>query len=467
MKCDACCDNFTAYLEGDLTEAERADCAAHLADCPDCAAELREFEAAVSLLRALPAVELPAGLADRISAAVHAEKAPAVVQRRTRTWWEMASGLAAAAALLVGVLFWSHGGLRPQPMPGLTPPPTVERQATPGAIAPESVPVPPAATGTAPKDGTPTPGARPEAPSAPERHGRDEAIPHTGATAPVVAPAPPSPSVTPITPAPAPAPSPAIAAGGAPGGQAESMAPAAVAPGAMAKSFDLGGGGPGTTKVETRGPRVSALEVHAPTTPVPGGAQLQVLPPADCVVGQPAWLSIGVTSDIQADDAEVRVQPGVGVELAGASNGVVYRGSLERGRTVRIPVEITSSRPGTARLRVILHAEKPELNSALTVNTPAFAAAPEGQAPRDARQIDVLLAFDETPLRDAFMQIGRETGVRVVPGEAVDKRPVTIDFGRGVPLPAALRILADVGGYDVVHSRDTYRIEAKHPRDSH
>jgi hypothetical protein len=133
-----------------------------------------------------------------------------------------------------------------------------------------------------------------------------------------------------------------------------------------------------------------------------------------------------------------------------------------------VPVEIIVSRPGTARLRVLLHSDKPELNSPLPVTTPAFAPAPAGQTPRDAGQIEVRLAFDETPLRDAFMQIGREAGVRVVPGEAVDRRPVTVDFGRGVPLPAALRILADVGDCEVVHSRDTYRIEAKqHPTHPH
>jgi hypothetical protein len=457
MKCDVCRDNFTAYLEGDLTEAERGlkpgrvEWDAHLASCPDCTTALRQFEATVSLLRSLPAVELPAGLAERITAAVRAEKLPEMAPRRTRTWWELARGLAAAAALLIGVVFWTHWGLRPQPIPGLTPPPAAEREAEPAPTsqAPDAGANVP--TGGKPASGRETsagPATR-EAHPTRERHAR---VAGTAAThQPHQAPA-----------APAPTPNPAHSTADAGTRPAETTVPGGPP---MAAAFD-GGAATGATKAMR--PGVGMLSVPSPAAPVAGGVQLQVLPPVECVVGEPAWISIGVTSDMQAADAQIRVEPGTGVELAGAPDGVVYRGALERGKTVRVPVEITVSRPGTARLRVVLHSGKPELTSPLNVTTPAFAPAPAGQTPRDAGKIEVRLAFDEVPLRDAFIQIGRETGVLVIPGEAVDRRPVTIDFGRGVPLPAALRILAEVGGYEVVHGRDTYRIEAKqHPSHSH
>ena len=469
MKCDVCRDNFTAYLEGDLTEVERAESDAHLASCPDCTATLREFEATVSLLRSLPAVELPAGLAERITAAVRAEKLPEIVPRRTRSWWELASGLAAAAALLIGVMFWTHWGLRPQPMPGPTPPPSVEREATPmpETPAPEAEASAPTRTETVSKGTTPASAARTEAHPARERHPRVATTPPTRSEAPIVGHAPKPPS------APAPAPMPVRTAFGGGTGVAEvpeggPAGPAGVAPGMMAKSFEADAmatpGAPSALKVARGAAGMRAMSA----APVQGGVQLQVLPPANCVVGEPAWLSIGVTSDIRADEAQIRVLPITAVELVDAPDGVVYRGALERAKTVRVPVEIVVSRPGTARLRVVLHAEKPELNSALSVTTPSFAPAPAGQAPRDPGHIEVRLSFDEEPLRDAFMEIGRSTGVRVIPGEAVDRRPVTVDFGRGVPLPAALRILADVGDCEVVHSRDTYRIEARqHPDHSH
>ena len=466
MKCDACRDNFTAYLEGDLTEAERAECDAHLASCPDCVAALREFEAAVSLLRALPKVEMPAGLADQITAAIKAEKLPELAPRRTRTWWEWASGLAAAAGLLIAVVLWNQGAFRTQPLQGLTQSPAITHDATPAPTAPDTGAIAAAPTGT---EATPQ-GAAPAGTDKPASHATGERRAHGAPAArprdesPIAGPPPAPPSESGGMPAPAPMPNRTSLDGGG----ANIATPAAAPAGAtQAKSFEVTGPeGMGTPATKgMRGP--SAMKAMA-VAPVQGGVQLQVLPPANCIVGEPAWMSIGVTSDVQVHEAQVSVEPGTAVQLSGASSGVVYRGSLERGKTVRVPVEITVSRPGTARLRVVLHSEKPELNSPLYVTTPAFAPAPAGQTPRDASRIEVRLAFDETPLRDAFTLIGRETGVRVIPGEAVDKRPVTVDFGRGVPLPAALRILADVGDYQVLHSRDTYRIEAKqHPNHPH
>ena len=467
MKCDACRDNFTAYLEGDLTEAERSACAAHLASCPECTAARREFQATVSLLRSLPTVELPAGLAERITAAVHAEKLPAIAPRRARTWWELASGLAAAAGLLIGVMLWTHGAFHPQQIPGLNQPPAVQREATPPETpGPATETAAPTGTETAAKGAAMTGSAKPDAHATTEHHSRETATSRPHGEKPTVGPAP--------TPTPeaggAPAPGPTPSRTAYDGGTATATIPEREGPtrgaSGMANALSVEGPtmpfAPGMTKSARVGGGVNPLSVQRTTPPVAGGVQLQVLPPADCVVGEPAWISIGVTSDIQADDAQVRVQTYPGVELGGVSNGIVYRGSLDRGKTVRVPVEIIASRPGVARLRVVLHSDKPDLNSSLTYATPEFAPPPAGQAPRDAAQIEVRLAFDETPLRDAFTLISRETGVLVVTGAAVGTRPVTIDFGRGVPLPAALRILADVGGYEVVHSRDAYRIEAKH-----
>lgn len=50
---------LSAYLDNQLTPAERARVQAHLATCPACAAELRDLQATVGLLARLPAVPLP------------------------------------------------------------------------------------------------------------------------------------------------------------------------------------------------------------------------------------------------------------------------------------------------------------------------------------------------------------------------------------------------------------------------
>ena len=51
------------YLERDLPPKERSRVMAHLAECPECAEELRELESTVTLLRRLPEVPVPPAFA--------------------------------------------------------------------------------------------------------------------------------------------------------------------------------------------------------------------------------------------------------------------------------------------------------------------------------------------------------------------------------------------------------------------
>lgn len=60
------------YVDRELPGTQRAELSAHLAECRDCAAELRELEHAVSLLRRLPDPELPPGFADAVIERVRA-----------------------------------------------------------------------------------------------------------------------------------------------------------------------------------------------------------------------------------------------------------------------------------------------------------------------------------------------------------------------------------------------------------
>ena len=102
------------YIDGTAAPAEAARVEAHVADCPSCSARLQQQRAFASQLAAIPLVEAPEGLEDRIlgeflfpsqvpPALPEPEKAPVVSlwQRRLRAWVPAA---AAVAAVFVGIV---------------------------------------------------------------------------------------------------------------------------------------------------------------------------------------------------------------------------------------------------------------------------------------------------------------------------------------------------------------------------
>jgi hypothetical protein len=125
------------YLERDLAPKERSRMAAHLAECPECAEELRELGNTVALLRRLPEAEVPPAFAASVMARVReGEAEPAGLLRWLRTLATpafavpLAAGLA-GLVLLAGTqdgLFQQPGG-EPErvavskPLPGPTPGP--------------------------------------------------------------------------------------------------------------------------------------------------------------------------------------------------------------------------------------------------------------------------------------------------------------------------------------------------------
>ncbi|MFF4319675.1 anti-sigma factor domain-containing protein [Streptomyces sp. NPDC001568] len=111
-----------AYVLDALPPAERAAFEEHLATCPDCAREVREFAATAALLGAAVAVEPPPGLRDEVlrrireapagadeNRAPDAAPGPAArhAARDGRPWarWALAACVAAAAGL-GGVAVW-------------------------------------------------------------------------------------------------------------------------------------------------------------------------------------------------------------------------------------------------------------------------------------------------------------------------------------------------------------------------
>lgn len=72
MRCDDALDQLTDYMDDALPAAERTAFEAHLDGCAECRRELAEVREVVALLHAVPAEPMPAGLPERIFAALDA-----------------------------------------------------------------------------------------------------------------------------------------------------------------------------------------------------------------------------------------------------------------------------------------------------------------------------------------------------------------------------------------------------------
>jgi anti-sigma factor RsiW len=105
-------DVLSAYLDGELTDAERAEVEATLAQSPEWRAELAEVRAARDALRGLPERDAPDGFWDAVYAGVADDDAVVVPitaarsERRRRWGWLAAS--AAAVAAVVAVIVVPH-----------------------------------------------------------------------------------------------------------------------------------------------------------------------------------------------------------------------------------------------------------------------------------------------------------------------------------------------------------------------
>lgn len=101
-------DQLAGYIDGSLTETERAEVDAHLATCATCREEVELAGRAVAALRGLPDEPVPVGVTGPVMSEIGGKalsrgtsRAP-VRERGHRFQW--AAGLAAAAVLVVAVV---------------------------------------------------------------------------------------------------------------------------------------------------------------------------------------------------------------------------------------------------------------------------------------------------------------------------------------------------------------------------
>jgi len=111
---------LSAYLEGDLSEAERSKVESRLADDPELRETLRELEDVVALVRALPEPELPPAFSTRVIARVQeqGERAPGGILGWIQRLIEPAVAVPLAAGITALALFiGSQQGISPAAEP--------------------------------------------------------------------------------------------------------------------------------------------------------------------------------------------------------------------------------------------------------------------------------------------------------------------------------------------------------------
>ncbi|MDD3580462.1 MAG: zf-HC2 domain-containing protein [Desulfobacca sp.] len=99
LDCQKVKELLSAYMDDELSEAQRELVQAHLGKCPVCRQELARLERLWQTLAALPEVAPPADLVERVLVQLPPRQAP---------WWR---SLALAASLLVGIMIGGSLGV--------------------------------------------------------------------------------------------------------------------------------------------------------------------------------------------------------------------------------------------------------------------------------------------------------------------------------------------------------------------
>jgi len=99
-ECEEFAPLLSAFVDGELTEGERAEVLAHVSECEKCRRLLGELTALHAALGELEDEDVPAGFTEGVMAAVRAEKAAAKPQVKKRSTWRRWMPMAACAAIV-------------------------------------------------------------------------------------------------------------------------------------------------------------------------------------------------------------------------------------------------------------------------------------------------------------------------------------------------------------------------------
>ena len=104
-KCEEFAPLLSAFVDGELTEEERAEVLAHVSECEKCRRLLGELTALHAALGELEDEDVPAGFTEGVMAAVRAEKAAMPRMKKPSAWhrWMPMAACAAIVALAAAV----------------------------------------------------------------------------------------------------------------------------------------------------------------------------------------------------------------------------------------------------------------------------------------------------------------------------------------------------------------------------
>ena len=99
-ECEEFAPLLSAFVDGELTEEERAEVLAHVSECEKCRRLLGELTALHAAFGELEDEDVPAGFTEGVMAAVRAEKAAKKPQVKKRSTWRRWMPMAACAAIV-------------------------------------------------------------------------------------------------------------------------------------------------------------------------------------------------------------------------------------------------------------------------------------------------------------------------------------------------------------------------------
>jgi hypothetical protein len=435
MDCNAVRDKLTLLTDDDLPAEEALAVRRHLAECGECAAISRDLDRLSQELRALPQPPVPADLRLRIGRALDAEAASKAspVAPGSSVLGTIAPYLAAAAVVALAFALASfvaqprHRASRV----AKTTAPLADAARAPSAPPPAEEGIDASAESEASEPAPST--SRDEAEAVRKAIAtieelqnkrklrdadgellRDLPPPATGNSEEGIVTIPPHEGV------------------GAPGS---------------------GSKPPGTFASE-RGSGHPALPPAEPTV-----IDMRFLPPNDPSVGDTAQGMVEVSSREAIPEVVVTATGDAGLRID-KPGGVLYRGPLQAGEAVRVPVPMVASKSGSHEVNITVDSDAPGGDTELKVFVPSFknAAAPRPESSPGDKPVSIV--FKNTPIRQALMDIGKQAKLRIEIPQGLGAERISRDI-RGVPAKAALQAVAESGGYTVTEAAGVYRISRK------
>ncbi len=120
MTCVRAGQGLSAYVDGELSGREALAVRAHVAQCPQCAAERDRLIEIKQALEAMPSLEPPPGLEARLKAAVRAE---AATRRQTRVPALAGIGACAVAGAALAMIALANADPSRRPLAPVSQPP--------------------------------------------------------------------------------------------------------------------------------------------------------------------------------------------------------------------------------------------------------------------------------------------------------------------------------------------------------